>query len=324
MCVWSRRIRAVPRSPWTPVGARRTCSSRAGPPVAPQRPLGPRGRRSSVCARAGVRFHTSTSTPAPHERVDDGPRAAAGAQDERGAPRTRRRREGRQEAGRVGVVGVDRRAVERQRVRGPDRPSRAGGGGRDRERGLLVRDRDVRSAQARRRRARGPSRRTPQAAPAAAGSASRRARARAARRSASPASGCARRASREPPGASPGRSVRARRGVLAPELFALAVVGRDVLLELARRSARTRARRSRTASRRSRARRSCARVGRGADRRQPRVADRCRRQARAPPRVERAVALELGDLQRPRPVVLVVAGRRRRSRAGSPAAAGWR
>ncbi len=46
--------------------------------------------------------------PGLHERVDDRPGAAAGAQDERGAPGPRGRRQRREEPGRVGVVGVDR------------------------------------------------------------------------------------------------------------------------------------------------------------------------------------------------------------------------
>ena len=70
----------------------------------------------------------------------------------------------------------------------------------ERERGLLVRDRHVGAAEARPRAARAPSPRRAPAAAAGAGSASRRARAPRARRCASPASGCARPASRRRPG----------------------------------------------------------------------------------------------------------------------------
>ena len=114
---------------------------------------------------------------------------------------------------------------------------------RERERRLLVRDRDVRAEEAREPRARASSREQRAAARAGAGSASPPARAPRAPRCASPASGCARPASRGRRGASHHSFLHA--GGWPPFLLHRRVVGGDVRFERRRVSSRTPARRSR-------------------------------------------------------------------------------
>ena len=84
------------------------------------------------------------------QRPDGGARRAAGTQHERRGACDLDRQRGDQRR-RVGVVGGDRAALEGERVGGPDRTRTLGRRGRERERGPLVRDRNVGAAKARRR-----------------------------------------------------------------------------------------------------------------------------------------------------------------------------
>ena len=83
------------------------------------------------------------------QRPDGGSRAAAGAEHERAQPSRRPSERGDQSRG-VGVLGGDRAVGgERERVRGSDLACGVAGCVGERERGVLVRDRDVGAAEPR-------------------------------------------------------------------------------------------------------------------------------------------------------------------------------
>ncbi len=107
--------------------------------------------RATATARSAVRFQTRTSlAPGLAQRVDHGPRGAAGAQHQRRGAVGRAGQRGEEARG-VGVVGVDDAVgLERERVRGADGARGLARHVGDGERGLLVRDRRVDAAEAER------------------------------------------------------------------------------------------------------------------------------------------------------------------------------